>query len=290
MNARADLSPAFRPMLCGLLSLALLPAPFGRAATAPELVPATERQRIFGGGARTVPVRWRNAGDQPTNVALSTRLYQATSATAAPLTKTPWKQLNLLPGQTVLESVTLDFPAVNAETQFLVQWLQNNSNVLGVTQVLAYPTNLVRELGVLAGAEPVGLYDPQNQLKRLLRAVKVEYIDLEQQGLEDFAGKLLIVGPFASQEQVPGSLSERLRSQARRGAAVVWILPPPKPGEPIKPSFYTVLEGKGSVVVVQAAMIGDLAQSPQAQLNLVELCRLAVKPQPLRLPSFAAQP
>lgn len=290
MNERADLSPAFGPMLCGLLSLALLPAPFGRAATAPELVPATEPPRVFGGGSRTVPVRWRNGGDQPTSVALSMRIYQASSATAAPLTKTPWKELNLLPGQTVLESVTLDFPAVNAETEFLVQWLQNNSNVLGVTQVLAYPTNLVRELGVLAGAQPLGLYDPQNQLKPLLRMVNVEYIDLEQQGLEDFVGKLLVVGPFASREQVSGWLSERLWSQARRGAAAVWILPPPQSGEPIKPSFYTVLEGKGAIVVVQAAMIGDLEQNPQAQLNLVEFCRLAVKPQPLHLPSFAAQP
>ena len=283
-------APAFRAVLFVNLVLTFLSAPFGRAGTSPEILPASEPSRVFGGGTRSVPVVWRNPGDRAASVALSTRLYQATSATAALLSETPWKELNILPGQTVLESVTLDVPAVKAETRFLVQWLQNSNSLLGITEVWAYPTNILRELGSIAGAEPVGLFDPQNQLKPLLPAVNVDYVDLEERGLEPFVGKLIIVGPLASREQVCEWLPDSIRSLARRGVAVVWLLPPLEPRRKIKPSFYTVFEGKGSVVVVQAGVIGDLAQSPQAQLNLVQLCRQAVKPQPLQLPSFASQP
>ncbi|HYL94504.1 MAG TPA: hypothetical protein VET69_01775 [Terriglobales bacterium] len=276
------------------LALALFlhasPAAPAQAGIQPEVVPASEPSRVFGGGARTLPVVWRNRGDQPATFAPSTRLYQASSATAAPLSQTPWKELTILPGQTVLESVTLDVPAVRAETRFLAQWVQNSNNVLGVTEVWAYPTNILRELGGLAGTEPAGLYDPQDQLKPLLRAVSVEYVDLEAEGLERFVGRLVIVGPFASRAQVCEWLPDSLRSLAMRGVAVIWLLPPLELRGKIKPSFYTVLAGKGAVVVVQAGVLSDLAQSPQAQLDLVDLCRQAVKPQPLQLPFLASQP
>jgi hypothetical protein len=282
--------PFFRPVLLRALCLFVLTCSTALAMAGLELVSEKVPLRVFSGGVRTVPVVWRNTGDRPASLSLSRRFYQASSATAAPLSQTPWKELTILPGQTVLESVTLDVPAVSAQTRFLVQWLQNSNSALGVTEVWAYPTNILRELGALAGVEPAGLYDPQNQLKPLLRAVHVEYVDLEEAGLERFVGRLVIVGPFASREQVCEWLPDSLRSLAMRGVAVVWLLPPVELRGKIKPSFYTVLEGKGSVVVVQAGMLGDLSQNPQAQVDLVDLCRQAVKPQPLQLPFLASQP
>jgi hypothetical protein len=201
-----------------------------------------------------------------------------------------WKELEILPGQTVLESLTLDLPAVKSETRFLVQWLRGSNNVLGITEVWGYPTNILRELGVLAGKEAVGVYDPQNQLKPLLRAVGVDFSDLEDQSLERFAGKLVIVGPFESKTQMPEWLPGSIQAAARKGAGVVWILPPLEPRGDIKPSFYTVLQGKGAVVVVQAGVIDDLPENPQAQLDLVQLCRRAVKPHPVELPFLTSQP
>jgi hypothetical protein len=255
-----------------------------------QILPAREPERVFSGGVRTVPVVWRNSSDLPTNLTLSMRLYQASSATAAPLTLTPWKELNILPGQTVLESVSVNVPAVKAETQFLLQWLQGSNNVVGVTEIGAYPTNILRELEVLAGVEAVAVYDPLNRLKPLLHAVGVDFSDVAENGLEHFLGKLAIIGPFESKAQMREWLPGSIRGVASKGAGVVWIQPPSQPGEEKKPSFYTVLEGKGAVVVVQAGVIGDLEQDPQAQLNLVRLCRQAVKPQPLRLPFLASQP
>ena len=276
-------------VVASIFALASFAAP-AHAVAQPELLPDREVRRVFGGGARTLPVSWRNSGDRLASLALSTHLYQASSATAAPLSETPWKELTILPGQTVVESATLDFPAVRGETRFVVQWLQGGSNILGTTEVWVYPTNLLQELGALAGAEPVGLYDPLNQLKPLLKAMGVNCSDLEEQGTERFVGKLAIVGPFESKAQIRQWLPESIRVLARKGAGVVWLLPPLEPRGMLKPSFYTLSEGKGAVVVVQAGVIVDLAEEPQAQLNLVQLCRLALKPETNQLPLFAAQP
>jgi hypothetical protein len=105
--------------------------------------------------------------------------------------------------------------------------------------------------------------------------------------LEDFHGKLAIIGPFQSGAQMPEGLTSRLKALAGKGVAVVWIQPPPGKREELKPSFYTVAEGKGAVVLVQAALVANLAENPKAQLNLVRLARLALHPEPLRLPEPA---
>ena len=38
-----------------------------------------------------------------------------------------WKRLQVLPRQTVLESAQLNFPPVNAETLFLIQWIASSN-------------------------------------------------------------------------------------------------------------------------------------------------------------------
>ena len=191
----------------------------------------------------------------------------------------------MLPGQTVLESATMTFPPVKAETRFLVQWLEGTNKVAGTTEVLVYPPDLLKGLKPLAGEEPLGVLDPQNQLKPLLRAVAADFQDLEDTGLEDYHGKLAIIGPFQTKAQMRESLVNRsVKALARRGAAVVWIQPPPEKRQELKPSFYAVPEGKGAVVVVQAHLVANLAEKPQAQLNLIQFARLALHSEPLQLP------
>jgi hypothetical protein len=215
---------------------------------------------------------------------LRTRLYQASSATAAPLGETPWKKLTVLAGQTVLESAVLAFPPVKAETRFLVQWLDGTNKVIGVTEVLVYPPDLLKDLKPIADEAPIGVVDPQNQLKPLLKASAVEYQDLEDSGLEAYSGKLAIVGPFQSRAQMREDLPDRVKALALKGVALVWIQPPPEKRQNLQPSFYTLLEGKGAVVISQADLITSLAESPQAQLHLIQLARLALHPEPARLP------
>ncbi|HUA38304.1 MAG TPA: hypothetical protein VMA35_07875 [Candidatus Sulfopaludibacter sp.] len=259
----------------------------GVARSQLQLLPSREPQQVFAGGARDIAVVWQNTGRQPASAEIRTRVFQTTSATMVQLGESAWKTLQVLPGQTVLESAQIDFPDVKAETKFLVQWLLDTNRVIGVTQVRVYPTNLLGQLQMLAKNRSLGVFDPQSQLKPLLKNSKVDFVDLGESELEHFPGKLAIIGPFASKAQVPEGLAKRIKVLAQKGAAVVWILPPDTSKE-LHPSFYLVPECSGVVVVAQAALIADLAADPKSQLNLLYFCNLALHPRFLTLPDLSS--
>jgi hypothetical protein len=299
--------------------LGLLHSLAGLAQGELALVPASEPARVFAGAARSIAVTWQNDGDQPVTADLRMRLIQTSSATTVTLGERPWKKLQVLPGQTVLEHAALDFPEVKAETRFLIQWVagsnradrpdENRSGgresapsdslasksrltpaattrIFGTTEILVYPTNLLAELKPLAGEDqPVGVFDPENVLKPLLRTSKVEFEDLQDTGIASFHGKLALIGPFNSRESMPGDLGERIEKLARKGAGVVWLQLLPAPRAKLQPLFHTVRIGEGAVIVVQPHLLADLTDNPQAQLNLIRCCQLAREPESPALPS-----
>ena len=269
-----------------LLSLLLASLGSPPAHAQVQVLADRERQCVFGGEKHPVAVILYNPGLRPAASDLSASLYQASSATVVPLGVVPWKRLEVLPGQTLLESATLDFPSVKGETRLVIKWVAATNQVVGTTEVIVYPADLLKDLKPLAGEAPLGVLDPENQLKPLLKARAVETEDLQESAMEDFRGKLAILGPFASRAQMKEELPNRIKALAQRGVAVVWIQPPPESRETLKPSFYTVLEGHGAVVVVQADSVARLAQRPEAQLNLVHLARLALHPEPAQLPAL----
>src|SRR5882762_5953299 len=121
------------------------------------LLPDIAPQQVFATKAQNVAVSWRNAGEKAVEADLCTRLHQTSSATTTPIGEAPWKKLKLLGRQTVVESATLDFPAVKAETRFVIQWVEA-AKVLGTTEVLVYPPDLLQALKPLAGDEPLGVF------------------------------------------------------------------------------------------------------------------------------------
>ena len=263
----------------------------GLARAQLELLPGREPQELFAGNARTVRVTFHNPADAMLDLNLHTQLYQAGSATVIPLgTPRPWKEFQLLPGQTMFESIALDFPNVKAETKFLVQWLADSNRIIGTTEVLVYPTNLLAELKPLADGQALGVFDPQNQLKPLLKKLQLDFTDLAECGLENFLGRLAVIGPFQSKAQMPEGLPGRVKALAKRNVAVVWLQPPPEKRDKLSPSFYSVRENTIAVVVVQADLVADLAENPQAQLDLVYFCKLALHPEPFGLPNLTVQP
>jgi hypothetical protein len=255
-----------------------------------QLLSNPEPQRLFAGAGRNISVTFSNPSDENFEAVVRLRVFQASSATTVPLGEWAWKKLEVLPRQAILESARLDFPAVNAETKFLVQWMAGTNHSIGKTEVLAYPSNLLHELKLMLRADEPGLLDPNNLLKPSLVHNHLEFLDLEKTVLEDFSGKLAIVGPFESGAQMREGLPKAIQRIAMRGTAVVWIQPPPNPGDDIKPSFYLVPEAKGVVVIVQPEMISDFSRNPASQLNLIRFCKLALKPIPFALPNFAYQP
>jgi hypothetical protein len=249
------------------------------------LVSDVEPPCVFAGAGREISMVWRNPGTQPVEVALRMRLYEASTATAAVLGDAPWKTLQVLPGQTVLASAVVSFPDVWAETLFVVQWVDATNRVWGVTTVRVFPVNLLKDLKPLVGEGVLGVLDPQNQVKPLLQSAGVAYVDLGEMTLEHFQGRLAILGPFNSRPSE--GFAQRVRKMAQNGASAVWIQPLPDRRDALKPSFYTVREGAGTVVVTQPALVSNLAERPQSQNNLVRLAALALNPQPLSLPGLA---
>jgi hypothetical protein len=249
-------------------------------------------QRVISGGGRQIAVQLCNIGEIAVAADIRAVLSQASSATVVRISDTRWKKLLVLPGQTAVEVATLNFPAVKVETRFLIQWVEGTSNVIGRTEVLVYPTNLLQELKALAGEneKALGIYDPQNQLKPLLKVVSVEFADLEQEGLENFRGKLAIVGPFAAKAQMREGLPAQIETLAKKGVGVVWLQPPPERRDKLQPSFYAVPVGEASVVVAQAELVANVSENPQSQLNLIHFARLALRPEPPRLPHLNPQP
>ena len=132
------------------------------AQAALQVVPGENPPGVVGGAASNIRVVFSNPDHEIFDAEIRARFFQTSSATVVPVGEAAWKRLQVLPGQTVIESARLDFPAVKAETKFLVQWLENTNHIIGRTEVLVYPTNLLAELKPLAGDEPLGVGSHDN--------------------------------------------------------------------------------------------------------------------------------
>jgi hypothetical protein len=254
-----------------------------------ELLTDSGPQCVFSGVATKISATFRNAGETDFKCEMRTRMLQASSATVAPLDQRPWKQLRVLARQTVLESAPLDFPPVKAETKYLVQWLDNTNRIMGTTEVLAYPTNLLHELKLLVDESwnNLGVLDPRNQIKPALKHQAIGFVDLAQSDLDAFSGKLAVVGSCGPDDTEWSGLTDRIRALAQKGTPVVWIQGPLSRRDKIQPSFYVVPQNRAAVVVVQPGLIADLPGNPRSQLNLLRFCQLALHPE---MPALPTQP
>jgi len=274
-----------RIKLCQLILLA------GFAATGAQLQLAgsPEPEFFFSGNARAVPVVFSNPTERDFRGEIRTCIYQTSSATTVILSDAPWKEVSVPANETFLDAAALDFPVVKAKTRFLIQWLEETNQVIGTTSVLIYPTNLLELLPPLK-KDDFGVFDPNDQLKPLLKAERVPFVDLGEMELAHFTGKLAIIGPFATKAQVPEDLAKQILATAKHNVAVVWIQPPRDENDLLQPSFYSVQKSRTAVLVAQAEMVPDLAENPRSQLNLIYFCQQALYPQPTVLPDLTQQP
>lgn len=239
---------------------------------------------VWGGSAQWLSVLISNRLDDVVDVEVRTVLSQVGGSIVAPVDSVACKRLKVLKRQVIQEFSIVEFPAVKAKTRFVVQWLEGTNGVFGTTEVWVYPTNLLARLNTLAGDEELGVFDPAGQLRPSLRAQGVRFQDLLENGTDKFQGKLVIVGPFEVKQQMRKSLSADVRALAKRGIAVVFFQAPRESAAALKPSFYTVREGDGAVVVAQNELVAQLAERPEAQLNLLAVVESVLRPVPLNLP------
>jgi hypothetical protein len=262
------------------LAMALLTC---RALAQLQVLPGDGPQVFFSGTGRSVEVMFRNPGDAPLETFLSTRLFQLSSSTAMPVGQSaPWKRLVILGGQTVLEMVPRNFPSVRAATKFEIRWLDETAKSLGHTSVMVYPTNLLSELTEIAGVKPPGVFDPRQQLTPLLRALRIEFIDLnEGQRMETFDGRLAILNSFNADNSGPHTLKKRASMLSARGVNVVLSAPvAEKADDVLRPAWLarpTIINtGRARIVIVPAESVAGIATNVLAQQTLLHGARLAV--------------
>jgi hypothetical protein len=248
-----------------------------------EIIPAQETPLVFS-GKQTLEVIFKNPADKTNASELRTRLYQASSATLLPMGESePWKHLQVLAGQTVIENLAVNFPAVRAITEFRVRFSADEKQIADV-KIQVVPDDLLKQLSALADKSPIGVLDPNHQLKPLLEKNKVEFHDLEKDtGFDGFQGKLVIVGPFRSKDSVPENLGKRIAAKREKPLAIVWIQPPDAKSNPLLP-VYLMRENETAIVIVQNDVVAKLAESPKSQLNLLRAAQLALHPESIRLP------
>jgi len=221
-----------------------------------EIVPDDQPQAVFAGKPQTVRLVMHNKGDKQIDADVTTRLFQTTAATVVPVGEAqPWETVHVLPGQTVIETATFKFPAVRVATRFLVQWGE-----LGRTPVVVYPDDLLKGLSKLAGEKPLGVFDPENKLKPVLKQAGVKCADFE---IETEDCRLAIV--WAA--RLPESVSTRVK----KGLGAVWIRPMKSP------VAYAVRQAAGILVTVPPSTLAALTDSPQSQVNLLRFAELALQ-------------
>ncbi|HEX4121603.1 MAG TPA: hypothetical protein VH619_13365 [Verrucomicrobiae bacterium] len=226
-----------------------------------EVLPAETGQAAFAGTVIPLSVLFHNPGTRVLKSPLRLRLYAAGSDLAAPLGNVrDWKTLEVLPGQTVLEKISLPMPAVRQKTPVLVQWLDDSNRAIGRTDVTVYPTNLLQALRPLTAQKPIGISDSDGALNRLLSPA-----GLETSPIANFDGKL---AAFLSP---PDELRKDIERLANAGAAVIWIKIGPTR------EIYCAPYGKGAVAILQLPNLDALNSDPLAQLDLIRAAELAAK-------------
>ena len=240
----------------------------------------------FAKAGQNVLTAFSNSTNTEVDVELSTRIFLLSSATAVPLGEArPWKRLKVLPGQTILEKLTVDFPDVKVPTRFRIQCIKGTSDKIGQLDVTAYPDNLLKSLQTLADGKPVGILDPGHLLIPLLKQQKVEFEELKgSEDLDHFKGRLAVLGPFGSADQIPAGLESTAVGCAKSGRAIVWIEPASRKLS-LAPSARVSVFSAGTVVAAQAGTVSSPSDSPTAQLNLVRLCEMAIDPARFQWPA-----
>ena len=267
------------------LKLATIIVVFAQAIIAPittvgqlSIVAPKKLPALFPGANSLTPM-WTNRGPEQVEMEIKGALFQAGSKLALQLPLEIVEKLRLLPNQAALMPINFEVPEVRAKTLFVIQWQDPSAKALGKTELKVYPSDLLRELELMAGDTALGIFNLDAKFETGFRNSKVKSERLEQDGIGGYAGKLLIAGG----EQAQDSSRETLIAVARRGAVVVCIVAH-SDDEILRPNFSARAYGAGVVVFVQETFLDHFDTNPESQLRLVEICRMAMKPGTPELP------
>ncbi|MEQ1858550.1 MAG: hypothetical protein ABMA13_01290 [Chthoniobacteraceae bacterium] len=213
---------------------------------------------VFAG--RPAEIEWRieNRGDAPAKLDCSHRVFQLSSATAAPIgPAAPWKTLALEPGQRMIETLAFALPAVRATTTFRVEIL-SEGKPLGRQLVLACPTDLLK------GAK-LSVHDPDARLASALARLGA-LVSRYNPDEAPPADAVIVIA--ASRAQIPSPLG------TGRGAIV--LLPARDIAAATLGGRLGVLVEHGKIFCTDAARFAEIETDAGAQLDFFKLVQLAL--------------
>jgi hypothetical protein len=234
----------------------------------------SETPWVYAAPGQSLRVTIQNSDPSEYQGELRYRLLQGSHTVAAPVASGTAKTLRLLAGQTSIETLAIDIPPVNAPSSFFVQWLKETKPI-GITMLVAFPTNCLERLKALAGESPLGVWDRDGQIQPLLAGHAVPFYELDKEGWEGFAGKMVLIN---AGKRTP-ELTEHVVAAQKRGIAMVLIIKDAgdKPGD-LTPDFTVQTAGNAKRVTVRASFLTDWSR-PQTQIRLLRLAELASPPQ-----------
>jgi hypothetical protein len=260
----------------GLVTAAPAQAQLGFAADGPISL-------VFGGTPQLVRIRVHcNLRANPTaesvegtSVTVCFRLFQEASGMAMPLRPAqPWKVLTLLPGQTLVETVSVEFPSVKRATDGLVRWEAEDGSGLGSTRVRVLPPNVLGELNLLAGRGPVGVVDAAMESRATLERAGVVVEDLANLPRQPGA-QLILIWPGELADTLPVPLARRVQGWVDSGRNVIWFKTD-GPSDGWAGPWAEARRRQGVLVLADAGT-SERLETAAAQWRLVTLARWACR-------------
>jgi hypothetical protein len=236
-----------------------------------------EPATVFSGREQTVQVMFHNSGNAAVKETPRYRIFQASSSTLMPLGPAiRWKLLEVLPEQTILETVPVTIPAVKSITRFQIHWLDESGKSKGHTEFVAYPVDPLANLKALARDHPPGIFDPEARIIPQLKELQVHHVALaDEAALSEFNGRWVFFAPATLSTAALDKLTPKLLARARGGLSVIHLQPDDKLGH-----FAGTMEifhmDRGLVVKTQERQLKDMLQSPRAQQHLARLSEIAL--------------
>ena len=264
-----------------LLPILMLVLPL-RAAEPLEWVQPDLPAVVFSGRPQSVMFHVRNGSDSVHRQEVRARLFQLSSSTAMPVGDTfRWKTITLQPGQTVREKVDLKLPEVRTETRFLLRWMGDEDRLLGLTEFWASPASPLLPLKLITGPQGVGIYDPENDLKKELVRQGIAFTDLATVEKPASSPLTIIIPPSETNRISRDWLRQYIAHAKEEGTtAIVWLERPDNRRAPPVSQIEVTRHGKATVVLVRNVSPRDISLSPAMQLTLVQSAEIATRSQP----------
>jgi hypothetical protein len=223
---------------------------------------------LFAGRQARIPITIRNSTEEPISASLEHRIYQASSAVAAPISEKAAFPVQTFPaGANVTASIAFVAPELRSITPFVVKISTAKDEVVGSVNFTVVPANLFARLKEM-DLKQIYLHEATPMIRPLLAETGVEVVDEESPETS-----LVIV-------HLPGTEAEvnwRDAASSSRAPTLFICGPGVTGAEKLLPAKLVQKEGRRALVL-QEWFVPGLKENALSQLRLLRAIQLLCKP------------